>query len=215
MHNHSIKTIASCSIAHCCTLACVASRIISNRSLPSMKARKRPASSDAAHRPAMPRPPPTEYELFGTDSDAEPDDKDKVKKEDEDKDKVNKVKEDSDEKDKKEDRVPTPVQRIKVKVLAHEKRSSADPVVVNFTMRPDTLFERLMNAWCDYQCLPRGSAVFSHKGVALKARQSPAHLGFAAPDERVMVIQAEPAAVSWGTLLARWNSGELKGHIEE
>ena len=60
-----------------------------------MKARKRPASSDAAHRPAMPRPPPTEYELFGTDSDAEPDDKDKVKKEDE--------KEDSDEKDDKED----------------------------------------------------------------------------------------------------------------
>jgi len=155
----------------------------------------------------MPRPPPTEYELFGTDSDAEPDDKDKVKKEDE--------KEDSDEKDKKGGRVPTPVQRIKVKVLAHEKRSSADPVVVNFTMRPDTLFERLMNAWCDYQGLPRGSAVFSHKGFALKARQSPAHLGFAAPDERVMVIQAEPAAVSWGTLLARWDSGELKGHIEE
>ena len=76
-----------------------------------------------------------------------------------------------DEKDKKEDRVPTPVQKIKVKVLAHDKRSSADPAVVNFTMRPDTLFERLMNAWCNYQGLPRGSAVFSHKGFALKARQ--------------------------------------------
>ena len=33
--------------------------------------------------------------------------------------------------------------------------------------------------------------------------------------EDIHSIQAEPAAVSWGTLLARWNSGELKGHIEE
>ena len=124
MHNHSIKTIASCSIAHCCTLACVASRIISNRSLPSMKARKRPASSDAAHLPAMPRPPPTEYELFGTDSDAEPDDKDKVKKEDEDKDKVNKVKEDSDEKDKKDNKYDKAKDPLGVLKMSEDEKST-------------------------------------------------------------------------------------------
>ena len=193
-----------------------------------MKAMKRPASSDAAHRPAMPRPRYTEYELFGTDSDAEPHAsaptpyKDKVKEdENEDSESLNPDPKDlnyevQDEKDKKEDHVPTPVQKIKVKVLAHDKRSSADPVVVNFTMRPDTLFERLMNAWYNYQGLPRGSAVFSHKGFALKARQSPAHLGYAAPDERVMVIQAQPTVVcAANQLLACWDSEELTGHIEE
>ena len=207
MHNHSIKTIASCSIAHCCTLACVASRIISNRSLPSMKARKRPASSDAAHRPAMPRPPPTEYELFGTDSDAEPDDKDKVKKEDE--------KEDSDEKDEKEDRVPEPLQKIKMSVLAWDKqRGSDNPLIVDFTMSPHTHFQKMMNAWCNYNALPMGSAIFKHKGVILKACQSPACLGFAAPTKRTMVIEAEPALPHW-ELLRRWGSGELTGHIAE
>merc|ERR1711990_1287786 len=81
-----------------------------------------------------------------------------------------------------------PPEKIQVKVTA---QSEDGEVVTEFKMLPNTVFDKMMKAWCQQNSLAVDAATFKHQGRKLKAGDTPASLGWTL-QSGVLIVEAEP-----------------------
>ena len=66
------------------------------------------------------------------------------------------------------------VETDKVEILVLAATDSGQIAEVNFKMKPDSPFEKMMKAWCDFQRMPASSASFEFSGRELSPNDTPA-----------------------------------------
>merc|ERR1712139_238289 len=86
-----------------------------------------------------------------------------------------------------------PPEKIRVKVVAQSIEGEA---VAEFNMKPETVFEKMMKAWCQQQSLPLNAAIFmfKHENRKLQPEESPGSCGWSV-ERGAMVIEAQPTNV--------------------